>query len=124
MSNEIFFGQFMPFDRCIELSELRADILWAEELPHGGALHILVEDGDVEDAGIEYCINRIESGEYEQDLVSEGASVESRDIPRQLKIVKHLQRLTFYERQMVNNGTTMTEEVFDYLFNHEVCDGG
>ncbi len=117
-----FYEHRISFDRCIELKELRADIKWAGKLPHGGALHIIVEDGNISDGNIKFCIDRIESGDYGATLKEDkrtAGEIKDRDIERQLKIAKALLELDVFTREMVNNGSTMTGKLFDHIFNNE-----
>jgi hypothetical protein len=105
----------MTFDRCIELAPLRALLIEHEKTAsNGGCLHIITEDGNYDDSCIDYCIESIESGEWRKHHAE---WVTEEEALNQLAIAKQLRELTEWEREMVDNGTTMNEDVFNCLYN-------
>ena len=108
----------MGFDRCLELASLRALLIEHDKTAsNGGCLHIITEDGNYEDGHIDYCIEYIESGawrEHHSEWVTE------EEAQNQLNIAKQLRGLSEWEREMVDNGTTMNEDVFNALYNLDV----
>ncbi len=116
---EIWFdavnAKTMSFDRCVELAPLRALLVEHHKTQsNGGCLHIITEDGNYEDDHVQWCIDYIESGEWRK-VHSEWVTED--DAVNQLKIAKMLLNLTEWEREMVDNGTTMNEDVFNCVMN-------
>ena len=109
----------MSFDRCLELASLRALLIEHDKTQsNGGCLHIITEDGNYEDGHIEYCIEYIESGEWRK---YHGEYVSEEDAINQLNIAKQLRKLTKWEREMVNSGCTINEDVFNFLMNGDLA---
>lgn len=107
-------SQTMSFDRVLELAELRKMILIHDnEENNGGMLHIVTEDGNTEDDNIEWCITYMESESWKEH---HGDTTPERH-EKQLLLAKELLKLTSYERKMVIGGNTMSEGVFDLLYN-------
>lgn len=105
----------MGFDRCLELTSLRALLIEHDSTQsNGGCLHIITEDGNYDDDCIDYCIKSIESGDWREHH-SEWVTEE--DAVNQLSIAKQLRELTEWEREMVCNGDTMNEDVFNFLMS-------
>ena len=108
----------MMFDRCLELAPLRALLIEHNKTSsNGGCLHIITEDGNYTDDDIDWCIELIESGEWRQ---VQSAWVTEEQAQNQLNIAKQLRLLTEWEREMVDNGTTMNEDVLNVLYNLDV----
>ena len=109
------------FEMVLELLPIYREVQWVEsELNSGGALHIVIEDGNYEDDNVLHCINRIESGDYVK-FMNEYADTDGlefqEDQARQLKLAKDLLDLPENVREMVCEGKTMTEELFNHLYN-------
>ena len=112
---------FLSFDQVAVLIPLRKAIMWLEnEQINGGALHIVVEDGNYEDSNIEFCIKNIESGEYAKSNKKWGMDISPEDVAKQLEIAKALMKLSENVRGMVCEGCGLTEELFNHLYNASV----
>jgi len=105
----------MSFDRCLELAPLRALLIEHDNtVSNGGCLHIVTEDGNFEDDSVDWCINYMESGEWKE---VHGKWFTDEQVAEQLELAKQLRELTEWEREMVCNGETMNEDVFNFLMN-------
>ncbi len=105
----------VSFDRVLELASLRALLIEHDNTQsNGGCLHIITDDGNYDDGSIDYCIKYIESGDWREHH-SEWVTEE--DAINQLDIAKQLRELTEWEREMVDQGSTMNEDVCDFLMN-------
>lgn len=99
----------------IELKKIREDIKWMESLEiNGGPLHIIVEDGNINDSCIEYCINILHKNDI--DYWRENTDCTDEDYDRMLKLAESLLGLPEHYREMVNNGNTITEECCEALY--------
>lgn len=107
----------MTMDRAIELADIRKMVIEHEGIwCNGGALHIVTEDGNTEDENIQYCIDVIESGEWQEETKdSFDASDELMD--KQLVLAKALLSLSEFERECVLDGNVICEKTFNKLFN-------
>lgn len=115
-----FDGQYLTLEQAALLYPLYKEIKWIEDLEiNGGALHIVVEDGNYEDGSIKWCIDHIKSGNYkrENDELDYPIDLTPEDIQRQLDIAEALMQLTEEQREMVCGGFTHTEYVFNALHN-------
>lgn len=114
MAEDILKTDSLSFEQVIEYEDLYKECLWLEgNITNGGALHIVCEDGNYEDDHLDYCIGNIESGEYEKD--NEFAC----DADRQLKLAKGLRSIPENHREMVCTGTTITEKLFDRIYDQD-----
>jgi hypothetical protein len=103
----------LSFDRCLELAEVRRMFLKHEaSVINGGALHIVTEDGNIEDSNIQFCITQIESGEWQREMRKYHCDYSDEDMAQQLKLAKALLGLTELERECVLDGSTLSEEGF------------
>lgn len=107
--------EYMTIEQAVALYPLRQEVIWVEDnISNGGALHIIVEDGNYEDGHIDYCIEHIKSGEwkkYHSDVMSDDDAI------RMLDIALALKELTEQQREMVCVGECITEKAFNKLFN-------
>jgi len=108
----------LSFDILLANTELRELFVWAEDnLNNGAALHIIVEDGNLEDSDIEYCENSIKSGEWDKFCKEGGYSYTEQDNEKMLRILELMKPLTEEQREMIYTGNTITEDLFDLLYN-------
>jgi GAF domain-containing protein len=82
-------------------------------LCNGGALHIILEDGNYGDDCVAYCVEFIESGAYAKEQWCD-----HKEIANQLAFARALVPLTEQQREMVCEGKTATERLFDLVMNH------
>lgn len=86
----------------VELMDL---VKWVEkEVPNGGPLHIIIDDGSYSDDDIEWC----------QDRLKTECGVDYKKFDRILQLLKPL---TVEQREMLVDGNIMTELLFDLLYN-------
>jgi len=105
--------------RYEEIRHMRAMIEWLENF-NGGALHIVIEDGNYEDEDVQWCRDYISSGEYKKNLAEWGYYYpDDMRIDEQLQLAQELLELTEQEREMICENSFITERLFDYLFNGE-----
>lgn len=83
-------------------------------LVNGGALHIILEDGNYQDSNIQYCIEHIQSGEY-----AKSDYCDDEELDGQLIFAKALLPLTEQQREMVCENKTCTEDLFNLVMNHD-----
>lgn len=99
--------------------ELRDLCLWAEkELCNGAALHIIIEDGNFEDEDLKYCKDYILSGDWNNICLEYGYSYTNEDNLKMLRIIELMEPLSVEKREMISCGNTMTEDLFDNLYNN------
>ena len=84
-----------------------------DSLCNGGALHIILEDGNYGDDCVAYCVEFIESGAYAKEKWCD-----HKEIDAQLAFARALVPLTEQQREMVCEGKTATERLFDLVMNH------
>ena len=83
-----------------------------DNLVNGGALHIILEDGNYGDGHVAYCVDFIESGAYAKEVWCD-----HKELGKQLAFVRALVPLTEQQREMVCEGKTVTERLFDLVMN-------
>jgi hypothetical protein len=114
MAEDILKTDSLTFEEVIKYKDLYDECRWLNDnITNGGALHIVCEDGNYEDGHLDYCINYIESGEYENNY--EYAC----HADRQLKLAKDLRAIPEEHREMVNSGCTITEKLFDRIYEQD-----
>jgi len=98
-------------DKILELAELRKLLLWASDnLPIHSPLHIIVEDGNYDDSDVDFCSLATMDSYWREKLSPE-------DIQECKKIIKLLRPLTPEQREMVDTGTVITEDLHNLLYN-------
>ncbi len=108
--------RMITFGRVLELAQLRADLIAHDKLGHnGGLLHIVTEDGNYEDSNIDYCLEQLRSDDWKSGYWGDVLTAE--DIASQLCIAERLRELTVFERECVVDGTTMVEDLYNFLMN-------
>ena len=85
-----------------------------DSLCNGGALHIILEDGNYGDGHVAYCVEFIESGAYSKEKWCD-----HKETANQLAFARALVPLTEQQREMVCEGKTTTERLFDLVMNHQ-----
>jgi len=109
------------FSEVENLLPLYREIKWLEGLGiSGGALHIVVEDGNYKDSDVQHCIDWIRSGNYREQAKKLNHNITEDDIVRQLAIAEKLLELCKYTREMVCEGNTITEELFNFIYNTDL----
>lgn len=105
----------------VELADL---VKWADEtLNNGAALCIIVEKGNYGDNCVEHCENYITSGEWVKDCVKHKWLYTDEDTTKMLRILELLKPLTEEQREMICERKTITEQLFDLLYN-QASSGG
>lgn len=106
----------LTVDAVINLLPLMSEARRLEEcLINGGALHIILEDGNYEDSHVQHCIDFIKSGEY-----AKKDWCDAKEVDAQLKFAYALFALSEEQREMVCERKTVTEELFDLVMNPNV----
>jgi len=112
---------YLSFDQVRVLTPLREAILWLEaQNISGGALHIIVEDGNYTDENVDFCINYIKSGDYAHNIKQWKMDVSDEHIVTQLEIAEALRALSENVREMVCSGNGLTEDLFNHLYNQPI----
>jgi len=108
----------LSYDVAIANIELVELVKWADtNLCNGAALHIIIEDGNYEDDCVEHCENYINSGEWDKDCAKHDYSYQPEDNEKMSRILELLKPLSEETREMLCNQTTITEDLFDLLYN-------
>lgn len=111
-------ANILGFDEAIRHKELRDLTLWCEDgLCNGAALHIIIEDGNYDDCCVDWCLYFIESGDWSEVCKKEDYSYTDEDNGKMLRVLELMKPLTEEQREMVMEGKTITEDLFDILYN-------
>ena len=118
-AREFLDKNILSFDDAVNNKELRDLALWCEEnFCNGGAIHIIIEDGNYEDSDIEYCLNSIVSGEWSDLCKKHGWNEDTKEHnDNMLRVLELMKPLTEEKREMILEGKTTTEDLFDILYN-------
>ncbi len=112
---------FNDIDKIIGLSELRSLIKWVnKEFLNGSALHIILEDGNYEDGHLEYCKSSLLAGDYDKESKLIGNALTEDEKNKMLRLIELMEPLTEQEREMIDSGNVITEELFYTLYNKVV----
>lgn len=116
--HEFLDKNIISFEAIVKNRELIELLAWADRALHNGsALHIIVEDGNLEDDCLDHCEERIKSGKWEVECKDYNwAHSEEEDI-KMLRIVELLRPLTEEEREMIYTRGVITEDLFNLLYN-------
>ena len=117
-AREFLDENILSFEDVLANKELHDLAMWSENnLCNGAALHIILEDGNYADDNVEYCLNYIKSGEWDKDCEENDYSYLEDDNKKMLRILELMKPLTEEQREMIIEGKTITEELFDLLYN-------
>ena len=117
-ATEFLNNNILEFSEVQAHKELHELSLWCEdELCGGAALHIIIEDGNYNDSSVDYCLNYMESGEWGKDCAEHGYSYSDDDNKKMLRVLELMKPLSEEKREMVMEGKTITEELFDLLYS-------
>jgi hypothetical protein len=109
-------NEMADLDTLLSYASIRKEVLWVESNYNGGgALHIVIEDGNIEDVNIQWCIDQMEANVWE----GYAADVDDNEKPRFLKLAKDLLELKHPYRELIINGGYITERLFNHLYNDE-----
>ena len=121
MSTTRWDGHYLGFNQMVILLPLWEEIQWLESVDTGfGGLRLVLDKGNNEKSHVQYSLDFIESGEYREIMHEKGSCwkmFSDDDIERQLNIAKALIQLPETVIQMVCRSLTLTEELFDHLYN-------
>jgi len=107
-------NEMADLDVLLSYAGIRKEVLWVENnYSGGGALHLPIEDGDIEDEHIKYHIDNMEAGIWD----GYAADVKEQDKDRFLKLAKDLLAIKMPYRELIINGGYITEKLFNYLYN-------
>lgn len=118
-AREFLDKNILSFDDAVNNKELRDLVLWCEEnFFNGGALHIIIEDGNYSDGDILFCLNCIVSGEWSELCKKHGWNEDTKEHNKKaLRVLELMKPLTEEKREMILEGKTITEDLFDILYN-------
>ena len=109
-------NEMAELDVLLSYADIRKEVLWVEEnYKGGGALHLPIEDGDIDDGNIQYHIDNMEAGIWD----GYAADVKEDDRDRFLKLAKDLLAIKMPYRELIINGSYITERLFNYLYNED-----
>jgi hypothetical protein len=109
----------LSFNEVVNSKEVRSLAIWCKNnFCSGGALHIIIEDGSYADDDIEHCLKLINSGEWSEFCKKKGLKENTKEHnENMLLLLELIIPLTPQKREMIIQGKTITEELFDLLYN-------
>ena len=111
----------LTYDAAIENKELRDLTVWCDDnLCNGAALHIIIEDGNYDDDSVTFCLDYIKSGEWNKRCIEEDYSYTDDDNKKMLRVLELMAPLTEEYREMIMEGNTITDELFNFLYNQSI----
>ena len=109
----------LEFSDVLKHKELHDLAKWCDdELINGSALHIIIEDGNYLNSNVDYCLEYILSGEWESN--EEAYPVLANEKVKLLRILELMKPLTVEKREMIIEGSTITNKLFDLLYNQAI----
>ena len=118
ITQKTFSENSLTVDRILELAEARALCKWAaDNLINGAALHIIIEDGNYQDSCVQFCKEFLESGEWEKACREGEYGYTQEDNERMLRLCVLFEGMTEQEREMIDNNSVITDELFSQIFN-------
>ena len=108
-------SRIISFDRCAELAPVR-NMLARHNAAHPkeSILASITRDGNYDDDSVEWAISHILSGDW---IKVYGDVCTGKEAQQQLKLAQKLKELAPFEREMVVRGTTINEDVYNFLMS-------
>lgn len=104
--------ELADLDKLLSYAHARKLVLWAESLDiGGGALHVVIEDGNFDDRSIQWCLDQMLAGKWE----GYASLVKEWDRPKFVELAQELLAMPILYRELIICGGTVTEQVFDLL---------
>lgn len=110
--------ELADLDKLLSYAHARKVLLWAESLDiGGGALHVVIEDGNIDDQSVQWCLDQMLSGKWG----GYASLVKEWDRPKFIELAQELLAMPILYRELIVFGGTVTEQVFDIIHSREAA---